>query len=85
MKRTICALAAAAAMFTASAPAVTAMQSEMMMLTGAIYHELRSRGLPTEGIMDLTLSEVARLQQVLSSGDSAGEMKSQAERILMKK
>lgn len=82
MKKTVCALAAAAAMFTATAPAVSAMESEMMMLTGAIYHALRSRGISTEGIENLTLGEVAQLSQLLSSGDSAGEMKTQIESFL---
>lgn len=40
------------------------------MLTGAIYNSLASRGLPTDGISNLSLTQIATIKSILDSGES---------------
>ena len=66
MKRTIATLATVATMAVGfSAPTAFAMEDELNMLTGAVYHSLRSMGLPTDDINNLTLSEVAQIKNLI--------------------
>jgi len=83
MKRKFTALAAAAALsLTLAAPAANAMQQEFNMLTGAVYNSLSQMGLPTDNIQNLTLSEIAQIQLILTGGGSDGTKKNQVQAIL---
>ncbi|RMD95161.1 MAG: hypothetical protein D6811_01445 [Alphaproteobacteria bacterium] len=71
-KKLIALVTAAGISLAAMAPAVQA-QDEMgmgfNMLTGAIYNELSQRGLPTDGIRELSLSKISQIKAILDSGD----------------
>ncbi|MDJ0824591.1 MAG: hypothetical protein QNJ16_03720 [Rhodobacter sp.] len=73
MTRKLVALTTAAAIsLAAAAPAVQAMDMEFNMLTGAVFNALKSRGIPTDNIDTLTLSEIAVIKGILDSDDSEG-------------
>ena len=73
MKRNILALATASAIALATlAPSVHAMENEYNMLTGALFNSLAARGLPTDKIADLTMSEVGAITGILQSDDVMG-------------
>lgn len=74
MKSKMMALATAAAL-TIGAP-VMAQDIDMgyNMLTGAIYNSLAIRGLPTDGISSLTLTQIAQIKAILDSGESDSDI-----------
>lgn len=82
MKRTIAALAAAATLTTAIAPSAFAMGQEFNMLTGALFNTFKARGIPTDGIDRLTLSEIALIKTALESSDSEAEIRSKIMSVL---
>lgn len=83
MTRNIIALATAATVsFAAFAPAVQAMDMEFNMLTGAVYQELKQRNLPTDGINNLTLSQIAIIKGIVDSDDSEGQKSNRIKAIL---
>ena len=85
MTRKIIALATATMIsLTAAAPAVHAMGMEFNMLTGAVFNELRTRGLPTEGIHDLTLGQLAQIKAIVDGDDGEGN-KTQRIRAIMRR
>lgn len=66
MTRKLVALATAATLsLSAVAPAVHAMGLEFNMLTGAVYNALTARGIPTDGMNNLTLNQVGQIRAVL--------------------
>jgi hypothetical protein len=75
MKATLTALALAATLSVGLAPASFAMEAELDALMEALEGELSSRGIETEGLENLTISELRLVQQMLANGDSAGEMR----------
>ena len=77
------ALAIATALVTVAGPTF-AMTEEVNQLTGKLYNELRIRGISTDGIENLTMTEILRIQTILSNGDSNGEMVSSVNSILQK-
>jgi len=72
MTRNVIALATAAALTLGAAAPSFAMENEHNMLVGAVYNQLSQLGIDTNGIGDLTLSQIAELKTVLS-GDSMSE------------
>ena len=85
MTRKIVALATATMIsLTAAAPAVHAMGMEFNMLTGAVFNELRTRGLPTESIHDLTLGQLSQIKGIVDGNDSEGN-KTQQIRAIMRR
>jgi len=73
MKRTIVtAITAATLTLGVAATTVNAMGQELNMLTGAIYNELNSLGLPTDKIGDLTLGEIVQIQAYLNDESGMG-------------
>jgi len=83
MTRKIVALATAAAISLATfAPAVSAMETEFNMLTGAVYNALRSFDLPTDNIENLTLAQIATIKGILDGDDGGGNKKLQIKAIL---
>ena len=73
MKRTIVTVITAATLsLGVAATSVNAMGQELNMLTGAIYNELASLGLPTDKIGDLSLAEIAQIQAFLNDETGMG-------------
>jgi hypothetical protein len=66
---------AATISLAAAAPAISQQDMSMgfNMLTGAVYNELVSRGLPTDNIQSLTLSQLAIIKSIIDSDDSEGK------------
>ncbi|QBY02321.1 hypothetical protein E2K80_17550 [Rhodophyticola sp. CCM32] len=75
MKATLSALAIAASLSAGLATASFAMEAEIDALMEALESELSTRGIETEGLENLTIAELRLVQQMLSNGDSAGEMR----------
>lgn len=65
MNRTIATLATVATLSLGFAGTSFAMGNELNMLTGSVYNELRSMGLPTENIDKLTLGQVALIKSLI--------------------
>ena len=83
MTRKLIALATAAAIsMTAMAPAAFSMGMEFNMLTGAVYNELKARGLPTDSIHELTLSQLALIKGIIDGDDSEGKKTNNIKAIL---
>ena len=82
MKKMISAAALSAILAVSMAPAVSAMGNELNMLTGAVYTELKLRGVDTDNIDGLTLSQLAAIKSVLDSDDSQGQMTQQIKSIV---
>ncbi len=82
MKRTMTALAIAAAAATTGGTAAVAMDMEFNMLTGAVFNELRSRNLPTENIDKLSLSQIAIIKGIVDGDESEGEKTNRIQAIL---
>lgn len=83
MTRKFAALATVATLtLTGMAPAVSAMDMEFNMLTGAIFNELRSRNLPTENIDKLSLGQIAIIRGILNNDDNAGKQSQDIAAIL---
>jgi len=85
MTRKILAIVTAATIsMAAAAPVAHAQGMEMgfNMLTGAIYNELKARGLPTDNINDLTLSQLAIIKGILDSDDGEGKKTNNIKAIL---
>ncbi len=74
MTRKIIALVTAASIsLAAAAPAFAqAMDMGFNMLTGAVFNELQSRGLPTDNVSNLTLNQIGQIRAVLND-DSLSE------------
>ena len=60
------------------------MEMEFNMLTGAVYNELKLRGLPTDNIDALTPSQIAQVKAILDGDDSEGH-KTDAIRVIISK
>ena len=75
MKRTLTALATATAITfsVGAASAQDAMGMGFNMLTGAVYHALVANGLPTDGINDLSLAQIAQIKAVLDDDERSGQ------------
>lgn len=75
MTRKLLALVTAASISVAAAAPVTAQGMSMGfdMLTGAVFNALQSRGLPTDNINDLSLSQIATIKGILDSDDNDGQ------------
>ncbi|MBT8456676.1 MAG: hypothetical protein HKO95_12735 [Rhodobacteraceae bacterium] len=82
MTRTLSALAIAAAVATTGASMATAMDMEFNMLTGAVFNELKSRGLPTDNIDQLSLSQIAIIKGIVDGDDSEGTKTNRIQAIL---
>jgi len=83
MTRKIIALVTAATIsLAAAAPAVHAMGMEFNMLTGAVYNALKSRGLPTDNIDTLTLSQIATIKDIVDSDASEGQKNQRIKAVL---
>ena len=82
MKRTISALAVAAAVATTGASMATAMEMEFNMLTGAVFNELKKRGLPTDNINELSLSQIAIIKDIIDGDEPEGVKNNRIEAIL---
>jgi hypothetical protein len=78
------AVALAASMAVGSVPAAQAMEMEFNMLTGAVYNALKSKGFDTDKIDQLTLSEIAEINFLLSDGDMEGGGRQRINLILSK-
>ena len=78
----ILALATAATITLAPALQAQTMDMEMNMLTGAVFNALQSRGLPTDNINELSLAEIATIQNILRSDESEGQKTQRIEAIL---
>jgi len=52
------------------------------MLVGSLMSSLAAEGIPSEGIENLTLTEVVTLRGVLSSDDTQNQKKAEAMKIL---
>jgi len=81
MKRTIATLATVATLSLGFTGPSFAMENEVNMLTGSIYHSLRSMGLPTENIGNLTLAEIVLIKTLLD-GDEGMGTKQQIKKLL---
>ncbi len=57
-----------------AAGSASAMGQELNMLTGAVYNELTQLGLPTDHIQDLTLAELAQIQDFIGSESGMGQI-----------
>jgi hypothetical protein len=74
MTRKLLALATAASISVAAAAPVMAQGMSMGfdMLTGAVFNALQARGLPTDNINALSLSQIAIIKGILDSDDNDG-------------
>jgi len=52
------------------------------MLTGAIYNALVARDLPTDGISDLSLTQIATIKSILDSDESDTQISQRIEAIM---
>ncbi len=83
MKKTLTAFATTAILAAGfTAPAASAMEMELNMVTGAVYNSLKSHGLPTDVIDQLSLAEIAEIHLTLNGGDGEGEKMRTIEAIL---
>jgi len=82
MKLTAKALILASAFSAIGTTTVVAMEAEANMLTGAVVRELTLRGLPTDGVLDLSIAEILALKNIFANSDSNSEMTGQARSIL---
>lgn len=83
MTRKFAALFTAASIaFAAAAPTVQAMEQEFNMLTGKVYNELKTRGLPTDNIDNLSLSDIAIIVAIINSDESEGNKTQRIEAVL---
>ncbi len=75
MKKTLTTLATVATLsFGLSAPVADAMEMELNMLTGSIYNSLRSMGLPTDNIDNLTLAQIGQIKSLIEAEDGMGKI-----------
>lgn len=82
MKRTMTALAIATTIATTGATATVAMDMEFNMLTGAVFNELKGRGLPTENINELSLSQIAIITDIINGDEPEGQKTNRIKAIL---
>lgn len=71
MTRTLTAIALTTIMASVSLPAF-AMGPEVNMLTGKVYNELAARDIDTSHISDLSLGQLATIQNIVESDESEG-------------
>ncbi len=83
MKTTITALALAAAVATSGATAVSAMEMEFNMLTGAVFNALKAEGIDPTNIDKLTLAEIAQIKAWLDE-DMTSNTRQRVEQLLNK-
>lgn len=88
MNTTLKALLVAATVALPTAGAVSAQSDTQVigmghsMLVGSLMSSLAAEGIPSEGIENLTLTEVVTLRGVLSSDDTQNQKKAEAMKIL---
>ena len=75
---------AAALSLSAMAPSAFAMGSELNALTGAVYNGLNSMQMDLATINDLSLRDIQRIDQIMSSGDSESDKRQKINLILRK-
>ncbi len=76
MKSILSALAIAASLSVSIAPAAHAMEAEINALVAALENALAIRGIESEGLEEMTITELRLVQQMLANGDSVSEMSS---------
>ena len=84
MTRKLIALATAASISMAAvAPAMAqSMDMGFSMLTGAVFNELRQRGIPTDNVDNLTVSQLAQIKNILNDDMSEGQKTTRIEAIV---
>lgn len=85
MKTKIIAAATAAALTlgtVAPAAAQMTMRDGTNMLTGMVYNEFVTRGIPTDTVSDLSLAQLAQIQGILNSGESESQKTQRIEAIV---
>jgi len=73
---------AAALSLSVMAPAAFAMNSELNALTGAVYNGLNSMQMDLASINSLSLSDIQRIDQIMTSGDSESDKRQKINLIL---
>lgn len=81
MKNTIATIATVATLSLGFAGSAFAMENELNMLTGSVYHSLRSMGLPTDNIDNLSLAQIVQIQAFINQEDGMGKVQ-QIKKIL---
>jgi len=81
MKRTIATIATVATLSFGFAGSGFAMENELNMLTGSVFHSLRSMGLPTENIDNLTLEQISQIYAYINQEEGMGRIQ-QIKKIL---
>lgn len=74
--------AAAVISLSAMAPSAFAMGSELNALTGAVYNGLNSMQMDLASINALSLSDIQRIDQIMTSGDSESDKRQKINLIL---
>ena len=80
MKLKTLALATAASLTVAAS--ANAMDQEFNMLTGAVFNALVQLDVPTDGIQDLTLGQIATIKAILDSDDADNVKKQRVSNII---
>ena len=73
---------AAALSLSVMAPAAFAMNSELNALTGAVYNGLNSMQMDLASINSLSLSDIQRIDQIMTSGDTESDKRQKINLIL---
>lgn len=82
MKTSLTALALAASLAVPAATAVSAMDMEFNMLTGAVYNALKAEGFDTSNIGSLTLTEIAEIKSLMDGAEMGNATRVRIEAIL---
>ena len=83
MKKTIIALATVSSMaFAVPAFSQSAMGQGADMLTGALFNYFTLNELPTDGIMDLSLGQIAQIKGIIDGDESVGDKKNRVMAIV---
>ena len=82
MKTRMLALATAATLALGAPAMAQDIDMGYNMLTGAIYNALAARNLPTDGISELSLAQIATIKSFLDSGASGSEISQRISAIL---
>lgn len=82
MTTTVKAFALTAALSLLGATAVSAMEMEFNMLTGAVYNALKAEGFETDNIEQLSLAEIAEIKSLLEADNMGGSARTRIEQLL---